>query len=548
MTSARDIVLRLIKETAITYKSDQRIISPSGAMNNWLIDMRRVFLSPDGIDAAADLFWDAFQGRLPFQVGGMEVAAVPLVTAILLKGKQRGTPVNGFILRKERKTSGLGKTIEGKLTADPIVIVDDIVNSASSLEKIRVVLDAEGRKMGDVFALVDYRSKAGGDWRTRHGISITAPFTPADLGLALSVPKRVPPQATFTGQWIFSSPDPNFFHMVPKSTPVLDDKCAYFGSDCGVFWAVDLFTGRPVWQYRTYTHGHKNIWSSPALHGGRVYFGSYSGQIHCLETATGAEVWRTGGCDWVGSSPALAPDLGLLFIGLEYEVTGRKGGIAAYAMETGEKVWEFQTKRYTHASPAYWADRSVVACGSNDNELFLFDAKTGKVLWRFQTDGEKGAIKHAPAFDTVRGHVLVPAFDGTIYVIDVNTGLEVFRHKTDAPIYTVPLIVGDSAYVVSTDKYLHVLDLNTGKLRGKIYAGAKLYAPPRLINGRIYFAATNGVITEIDPDTLDITGKAQMPDAITCGITHSPRTGFFYALTYVQQLIAFKREEPKGEG
>ncbi len=74
---------------------------------------------------------------------------------------------------------------------------------------------------------------------------------------------------------------------------------------------------------------------------------------------TGAEVWRFTGADWVGSSPALAPELGLLFIGLEFAVEGKRGSIAALRMENGEKVWEHMTKRYTHASPAYWPERQT---------------------------------------------------------------------------------------------------------------------------------------------------------------------------------------------
>ena len=56
---------------------------------------------------------------LPFQVGGMEAAAIPLLSAILMKSLSRGTPVNGFIVRKERKTYGAGSSIEGALTDAP---------------------------------------------------------------------------------------------------------------------------------------------------------------------------------------------------------------------------------------------------------------------------------------------------------------------------------------------------------------------------------------------------------------------------------------------
>ena len=45
--------------------------------------------------------------------------------------------------------------------------------------------------------------------------------------------------ATFNNRWRFASPDPNFFHRVPKSFPATDGKRVYFGSDCGVFWCLD---------------------------------------------------------------------------------------------------------------------------------------------------------------------------------------------------------------------------------------------------------------------------------------------------------------------
>ncbi|WP_435337934.1 PQQ-binding-like beta-propeller repeat protein, partial [Acinetobacter sp. LH3_13] len=90
------------------------------------------------------------------------------------------------------------------------------------------------------------------------------------------------------------------------------------------------------------------------------------------------EIWRFIEADWVGSSPALAPELGLLFIGLEFAVEGKRGSVIALRMESGERVWEYKTRRYTHASPAYWSEKQLVACGSNDNEMLLFDATTGK--------------------------------------------------------------------------------------------------------------------------------------------------------------------------
>jgi outer membrane protein assembly factor BamB len=395
--------------------------------------------------------------------------------------------------------------------------------------------------------LIDYESLPGKRWRQRHRIPVTAPFRLCEFGLSLEKPEPRPLptlNTTFTNRWHFASPDPNFFHRVPKSFPATDGARVYFGSDSGVFWCLDARDGSVVWNVTVNAKGHKNLWSSPALHDGRVYFGSYDGNVYCLDAATGTEVWRFTEADWVGSSPALAPELGYLFIGLEFGLEGKRGSIAALKLENGEKVWEHMTKRYTHASPAYWPERQLVACGSNDNEMFLFDAPTGEMRWRFETrgeSGEKGSIRHAPAFDRKRAHLVTGCADGWIYIIDIETGKEVWSVKTDNTIYTVPLVVEDKAYIGSTDKYLYVLDLERRGVKTKIFAGSKIFGPPRLLQRRIYFGACNGIVYEIDPTTDEITGTHQLPDAITNALAYNAITGDFYALTYVNELFAFTR-------
>jgi outer membrane protein assembly factor BamB/orotate phosphoribosyltransferase len=539
----RDLIASAIRERAILRGENQRLISPNGNNNNWLIDLRRLFMDAKLLDAAAELFWQECAGLMPFQVGAMEAAAIPLLSAIILKSLSRGEPVNGFTIRKERKTYGAGNSIEGSLTEAPIVIVDDILNSGRSLEKTRVVLEQEHKTIASVFVLIDYDSPEGSLWRHRHGIPVHSLFRLGEFGLSIDKPAPRS-KAVFHNRWRFASPDPNFFHLVPKSFPATDGERVYFGSDCGIFWCLNASDGSPIWKFTVNARGHKNLWSSPALHEGKVYFGSYDGNVYCLDAQTGAEVWRFEGADWVGSSPALAPELGLLFIGLEFAVEGKRGSIAALRLEDGEKVWEHMTKRYTHASPAYWPERRLVACGSNDNEMFLFDAPSGHLRWRFETRGEggrKGSIRHAPAFDKKRGHLVTGCADGWIYIIDIETGTEDWSVRTDNTIYSIPLVVDDKAYIGSSDKYLYVLDLDRRAVKTKIYAGSKVFAPPRLLEARVYFGACNGVVYEVDPVSDQITGTHQLPDAITNALTYNPDTRDFYALTYVNELFALRR-------
>ena len=542
--SPRELLYSAIRSEAILLATNQRLIKRDGGNYAWLIDVKQLCMQPAFLDALAELFWEMCADKMPFQVGGMEVAAIPIVAAIVMKSAARGTPTNGFIVRKERKTYGKGGLLEGTLTDVPIVIVDDIFNSGSSLEKVRVVLEDDDRKIAFVFTLIDYLSAKGKAWKDTHQISVVAPFTLAEFGLSVGKRDTSPITTRFRNIWNFIAPDPNFFHRVPKSFPTTDGSRVYFGSDSGYFFCLHAIDGSVAWTFRVSARGHKNIWSSPAIHEGKVFFGSYDGNVYCLDASSGAEIWRFEGADWVGSSPALAVDIGLLFIGLEFAVEGKRGSIAALNLNTGEKIWEHITKRYTHATPAYWPERRLVACGSNDNEMFLFDAETGNVRWRFEVPSEgseKASIRHAPAFDTKRGQLITGCANGYIYVLDVETGRELWSVRTDNTIYTIPLVVADVAYVGSTDKYFYVLDLAQRKLKARIYVGSKIFGPPRLIAGKIYFGASSGMIYEIDPVSSQITGSHQLPDAVTNALTFNQETGHFYALTYVNQLFAFER-------
>src|SRR5580692_2422312 len=67
-----EIVSSAIRERAIVRGEDQRLISPKGGNNTWLIDMRRLFMDAKLLDTLAELFWEKCADALPFQVVGME--------------------------------------------------------------------------------------------------------------------------------------------------------------------------------------------------------------------------------------------------------------------------------------------------------------------------------------------------------------------------------------------------------------------------------------------------------------------------------------------
>jgi orotate phosphoribosyltransferase len=391
---------QLISEKVILRRGDDvRIVSPTGGESQWLFDFRRVIFDPVVLDKITDLFWETYAEKYPFQVGGLETASIAITTAIVMKGLQRGTPVAGFYIRKSRKIIGLQKIIEGELNDHPVILVDDLINSGKTFLMQLEVLKKEHKKVTDIFTLVRFRDLADYAFAREENIVVTSPFTLTDFGLTAASPVQLPRHDIFNFEWLHQSPKPNYFYRVPKSAPILDKEKVYFGSDDGVMRALDQATGEERWKFKIYGLGAqgKTIFSSPALHNGMLYFGAYDGNFYALDAETGKKKWIYMDADWIGASPSVAPDLGLVYVGLEYGLWKKHGGIVALNHKTGEKVWEYiDMPSLTHGSPAYSKKFNAVAIGSNNGMLYFFRASDGKLLWQFQTQGD---IKYIPTFD-----------------------------------------------------------------------------------------------------------------------------------------------------
>ncbi|HPD83398.1 MAG: PQQ-binding-like beta-propeller repeat protein [Alphaproteobacteria bacterium] len=535
------ILSDIIAETAITYASEtQKIMSPTGQKQDWLIDLRPVLLNAKALDIITDLFWDQFQDQLPFQIGGMEVAAVPLVTALLMKAAQRGLNVSGFVIRKERKSSGLGKIIEGNLTDDPILLVDDIFNSGGSLEKARVVLEQEGKKLNQVFVVINFQAKSGNHWIQKNEVKLDHLLTLEPFKLEMASTDWEPPQMNYEVSWRFLEKGAFPFHVVPKSTPLVVDDRIYMGTEAGLMVCVDRHTGKALWKYDVKTHHPKGIWSSPAHYKDRIYFGAYNGIAYCLDAKTGKEIWKNPCCEFIGSSPLIVPETNMMYVGLEHQRPRQMGSNAAFDLDTGERKWEQAQKNYQHGSAAYYKPKNLVVFGNADHDISAYDAITGKLIWKHET---QRSIKYPPAIDESLKLVVATSFDGNIYILDVETGSLKAAIPTQDICYTTPLITQGKIFAGSGDRHLYVIDAQNFELIKKMDCYARVYSSPKLIDGHIVFGTGGGNIIELHPETLKVEGMALLPDAITNAISVSPENDILYVSTIMNELYAIKRSK-----
>jgi len=180
-TDARSELLDLMLEVSFRR---QKVTLASGKESDFYLDLRQTLMRPRGIALAGALALDRlFAGPPVDAVGGMAVGAVPLVTAVLAAAaaRDRETSLLGFFVRKQAKSHGLGKRIEGGFSpGQRVALVEDTMTTGGSTLEALDAVEAEGGKVVRVLCLVDRCEGAAEAFRAR-GFELETLFTRADL-------------------------------------------------------------------------------------------------------------------------------------------------------------------------------------------------------------------------------------------------------------------------------------------------------------------------------------------------------------------------------
>lgn len=146
----------------------------SGARSNLYIDARMTAMSPEGLALIGPLSIAEFTtaGWSPDSIGGLTLGADPVSYAIAYASALAKTPIRAFTVRKEAKTHGTGKLIEGPfLPSDHVVVIEDVITTGgSALRAITAVKNAGATVIG-VMSLVD-REEGGRERIETEGYSV----------------------------------------------------------------------------------------------------------------------------------------------------------------------------------------------------------------------------------------------------------------------------------------------------------------------------------------------------------------------------------------
>jgi orotate phosphoribosyltransferase len=179
--TARERLLDLIRDNAVVHG---RVTLSSGREADYYLDCRRVTLSGEAAPLVGDVLLDLTEDLGYDAVGGLTMGADPVATAMLHAAARRGRTLDAFVVRKEAKSHGLQRRIEGPdVTGRRVLVVEDTSTTGGSpLAAVQALREAGATVVG-VATIVD-RATGAGEKIAAEGLEYRYAYGLADLGLA----------------------------------------------------------------------------------------------------------------------------------------------------------------------------------------------------------------------------------------------------------------------------------------------------------------------------------------------------------------------------
>jgi orotate phosphoribosyltransferase len=177
-----DRLRRLLLERSVR-RGD--FVLASGQPSSYYIDCRLTTMSAEGQGLIGRLGWRAIlaQGWRPRAVGGLTMGADPVAYAIASASFGTELAMDAFSVRKEAKSHGTGRLIEGCFTeGDEVVIAEDVITTGGSARRAIAAVEAAGGRVLGVLAVVD-RQEGGRAVLEREGRGVIALVGVGELGL-----------------------------------------------------------------------------------------------------------------------------------------------------------------------------------------------------------------------------------------------------------------------------------------------------------------------------------------------------------------------------
>ena len=152
--ASKEYLIKLLKENKVFEQGD--FVLASGKESNYYVNMKRAITNPEILKTIADLITEKISEDNIDKIAGPALGAVPIATAASLESK-----IPLLMIRKEKKSYGTSKQIEGELNnGDNVIVVEDVTTTGGSLLKAIKVIQDNGGIVKRAFVVVDRQEGA----------------------------------------------------------------------------------------------------------------------------------------------------------------------------------------------------------------------------------------------------------------------------------------------------------------------------------------------------------------------------------------------------
>jgi outer membrane protein assembly factor BamB/orotate phosphoribosyltransferase len=461
-----DLLRRQIVDKAI-YFSDQLVF-----------DIRRMLTQSRNAEMAGRLMWQLIKPHQPQVLIGPGFGASPLLYSTALAALADGAELQVLMVRDKRKAHNQKRWVEGdhaSAAGKRAVMLDDFMKAGSALPLVRDALRADSIRL-DIVALAlffDMWEPLGSRQISTSQLPVLSLFTRHDIGLSRDCHDAVPP--LMKG----SAPDflvdtPRWWRMglnkslayPTKCAPVMADDAVFIADEKSTLWKHDLGTGNIRWSVPSLETPQKGIVQKLQYVQGSLVYGCYDGTLTKVNAETGAIQWRWKIDSSIHATPTLDEAGGRIFVNTEQWNGGRPcGHLQCLELATGRLLWKHRHAWWPPGTAAYCVATSLVVAPCNDESFTALDAASGRVAWRFKTEG---MVRGQPLIKAMQGKSRLYAATerGRLHCLDTATGELIWTRRYGQGLWHQFLVADETSVFVMDGKWhFTAFDLDSGATR-----------------------------------------------------------------------------------
>ena len=351
-----------------------------------------------------------------------------------------------------------------------------------------------------------------------------------------------------------------------ETAPIVQNGVMFLTTSYNHVYAVDAATGEEYWHYKhkmgpitTYCCGPNN--RGVAVYEDKVYFGTLDAKLVALDAKTGSLLWETQIADpESGYSETMAPTAvnGKILIGTNGGEYGIRGFMRAYDAKTGKLIWNFDTT--AEKSAGVWAPNDATGRDMH-RDIAAEKAQYEKAGDPYKTLG--GGVWQNPAVDLKLNRIFFvvgnpsPDLDGGLrpgdnLYTDSLVSLDLDTGKYVCHLQYIPHDVWDLD-AVSPPILIDVKDKDGKTIPGVIHAGKTGHVYVHNRNDCSLIRFSEAMVPQENMWTLPTKEGARMLPGANGGVEWSPMAvnpglGLSYAVNLHQPMTYQVQSSPYPDG